>query len=726
MARSASGGNRREESAGASISRWAAAACAAGVGALPGALACPPPGPRCAVCDWDSDGDSDCLDAALYIADYNALLLCADIDDGSGTGTPDGAVDVFDFVYFASCYLAPPASCQAAPGESCSAPINLGVGSAVVPFDVCAARTNPEGQMPGGGVEVSQDTWYCWTAPCTGTVRIQSNGFTLGAYADTKTAVYVANPACGQLCPADSSIALVIDPDPDPAVSPFADPGTNMEVPVVAGQTYLIQHGLSPRVPFPAPGAGTLFLVSRSTCAFDTNENCIFDCDDIAGFWAAWEAASLKADFDNFLQTGTRDGIVSLVDLLYFLTNYNAAPPNCNPLSLATANTNDTCANAMQISPGPALIGLDTTCATQSGPDHPRCHFSPSIPPGAIERDLWYTFTAPSNGTATIMAVPHAAFPMGWDIRFTVYVRAGCAALGSRVVACSDDFGNPQPSQSPFEATLDVEVRANETYMVRVGSGGAAAFGPGVLRILFAPTPICPPASPVQQPFRQYKVAGIGNGTAFSWCVHAEQTSLCEYNEIGFVGGNPGLRDHLVARINASAAVAGCAGRVVAAASPTSPSAFRITLNGYDAPQLWVGGVGAYPNCLVVPALTTSPSGSACVFNPTIVEHGPAGQDCNANGVDDRDDVFFGASRDNNQNGIPDECDPCVADLDDGSGSGVPDGTVDIADLLLFLAWFDQGDLGADVDDGSSTNTVDEAVDIADLLYFLVRFGAGC
>jgi hypothetical protein len=48
-------------------------------------------------------------------------------------------------------------------------------------------------------------------------------------------------------------------------------------------------------------------------------------------------------------------------------------------------------------------------------------------------------------------------------------------------------------------------------------------------------------------------------------------------------------------------------------------------------------------------------------------------QDCNANGVDDADDIAFGTSTDCNANGYPDECDIPTADDADCSGNGVPD-----------------------------------------------------
>lgn len=69
---------------------------------------------------------------------------------------------------------------------------------------------------------------------------------------------------------------------------------------------------------------------------------------------------------------------------------------------------------------------------------------------------------------------------------------------------------------------------------------------------------------------------------------------------------------------------------------------------------------------------------------------------------------------------------PCPADLDNGSGTGTPNGTVDINDLLYFLAQFEAGSANVDLDNGSVTGTPDGGVDINDLLYFLVRFENGC
>lgn len=56
----------------------------------------------------------------------------------------------------------------------------------------------------------------------------------------------------------------------------------------------------------------------------------------------------------------------------------------------------------------------------------------------------------------------------------------------------------------------------------------------------------------------------------------------------------------------------------------------------------------------------------------------------------------------------------------------VPDGSVNIDDLLYFLAKFEEGTLDANLDNGSGLGIPDQAVTIDDLLYFLARFEVGC
>ncbi len=65
------------------------------------------PDPPACVADYDdgsgtgtTDGAVDISDLLYYLALFDAGNLAADIDDGSGTNTPDGGVDISDLLYF--------------------------------------------------------------------------------------------------------------------------------------------------------------------------------------------------------------------------------------------------------------------------------------------------------------------------------------------------------------------------------------------------------------------------------------------------------------------------------------------------------------------------------------------------------------------------------------------------------------------------------------------------
>ncbi len=50
------------------------------------------------------DGGTDINDLLYFLARYEAADLAADVDDGSGTGTPDGGVDINDLLFFLGHY----------------------------------------------------------------------------------------------------------------------------------------------------------------------------------------------------------------------------------------------------------------------------------------------------------------------------------------------------------------------------------------------------------------------------------------------------------------------------------------------------------------------------------------------------------------------------------------------------------------------------------------------
>lgn len=104
--------------------------------------------------------------------------------------------------------------------------------------------------------------------------------------------------------------------------------------------------------------------------------------------------------------------------------------------------------------------------------------------------------------------------------------------------------------------------------------------------------------------------------------------------------------------------------------------------------------------------------------------------DCNANGVDDDDDIADATSGDCNNNAIPDECEIAAGTLTDDDADGIPDqcacpadvnadGELNILDFVSFqLAW-QAGDPEADCD-ASGT------FDLLDFVCFQALFQEGC
>ncbi|MBL8861853.1 MAG: hypothetical protein JNK02_07550 [Planctomycetes bacterium] len=149
----------------------------------------------------------------------------------------------------------------ASANDNCATPSNL-VGTGLFPYDTTAATTGAEGQGEAiciffGSSAVVFDAWYTWTAPFTGTARMETCGLTSH---DSKIAVYN-----GAGCPTGPALACNDD------ACAFQ---TRVDVPVVSGQTYTIQIG---SYPFVSSGAaGTLSInqfvpASNDDCSLPVN-----------------------------------------------------------------------------------------------------------------------------------------------------------------------------------------------------------------------------------------------------------------------------------------------------------------------------------------------------------------------------------------------------------------------------------------------------------------------
>jgi hypothetical protein len=139
-------------------------------------------------------------------------------------------------------------------------------------------------------------------------------------------------------------------------------------------------------------------------------------------------------------------------------------------LSFQVVNTsppppNDNCNTPTIVTDG-GVYSFDTRCAFTE--------VASSCRP--IGKDVWFQFTAPSNGTLSLDTCGSA-----FDTVLVVYDGAGCVGLQ---VACNDDGCTNYTSR-----LSSITVVAGRSYKIRVGGydfgGGRISFGTGVLRVDF-------------------------------------------------------------------------------------------------------------------------------------------------------------------------------------------------------------------------------------------------
>ncbi len=126
------------------------------------------------------------------------------------------------------------------------------------------------------------------------------------------------------------------------------------------------------------------------------------------------------------------------------------------------APENDECAGALPLAIGPNEG--TTSGATTSGVDAPlNCS---SVTGGQVQNDVWYTWTAPDDGFATM-----GACGAPFNARLVVWNGSACPSTGGSVAACSDDDCGDDPVTTFL-------VLGGASYVIQVGSpnGGAGNF----------------------------------------------------------------------------------------------------------------------------------------------------------------------------------------------------------------------------------------------------------
>ena len=121
---------------------------------------------------------------------------------------------------------------------------------------------------------------------------------------------------------------------------------------------------------------------------------------------------------------------------------------------------NDECAGALPIGAEP--VPFDTRVATDSAPGLPSvCDEGYGL---SMHQDLWYRWTAPCTGVATVSTCSAASF----DTRLAAY-----DACGGAIIGCNDDFAGcgGLTSRMQFAVTVGAE------YVVRLGAHGGSGIG---------------------------------------------------------------------------------------------------------------------------------------------------------------------------------------------------------------------------------------------------------
>jgi len=143
---------------------------------------------------------------------------------------------------------------------------------------------------------------------------------------------------------------------------------------------------------------------------------------------------------------------------------------------LADPPPNDECADATSIT-GKGVFEFDNTEATTDGVADPSCA---QYGPGEIVADVWFCWTAPCTGTAT---VDTSGLAPPWSMKLAAYRACSCPEEDANALLTCDECD--------YEAQIAFDVVAGESYLLRVGhSALRPAGGPGQ----FAVT--CTPAGP--------------------------------------------------------------------------------------------------------------------------------------------------------------------------------------------------------------------------------------
>ena len=140
------------------------------------------------------------------------------------------------------------------------------------------------------------------------------------------------------------------------------------------------------------------------------------------------------------------------------------------------------CPTGATVVSGGDSLAFNTLTASTVGPRQPQCNSADADE--QIWSDLWYSFTAPGDGSFSASTCGTASF----DTKIAIYdIGNGTynpADLPDLFIACNED-GPDCPDSTSF---LEILVEANVTYLVRLG-GFLEATGSGTIAFVYTPEP---------------------------------------------------------------------------------------------------------------------------------------------------------------------------------------------------------------------------------------------
>jgi len=331
------------------------------------------------------------------------------------------------------------------PNDDCVDRDLLNGSMVTVNYDTTGAETGPDSVMTNVG-PIVQDIWYNYLVPCDGTVAID----TFGSDYDTAIAVYGPGapgmcPNVG-LCPVSDNSELAANDDVEPG-----DTSSLLTIPALAGECLKIRVGGKDVGLDVSGGPGVLNIV------------CI-----PAGSGAC-------CDIDRVCEVVPDAMCIDPGDLFF-------PDQPCNVLTCPPPPPNDDCTDKIVLTGAPITVPFDTTGATTPMD-------SPTTFCGPIVQDVWFSYSAPCDGTVTI-----STDGSDYDTAVAVYDGAGVAPcpdpglcpMSSPAGDMTESFCNDDQSLGETSSLVVVPSSSGDCLLIRVGGkdvGLNVSGGAGVLEI---------------------------------------------------------------------------------------------------------------------------------------------------------------------------------------------------------------------------------------------------